>query len=65
MPMPVTRPMRHNVTTASQQALPRSGSPSVRLPPSQGVQLPYGQGVLHTVKDPGHVVPMPKRAAVT
>ena len=57
MPMPMTRPINHTGVLQPRDALARGGTPTVNLPPSNGQTLPYGQGVVHTVKDPTHVVP--------
>lgn len=63
MPLPVTRPIQNNVTTMTPATLDRSGpsAPDLALPPSNGVAMPYGQGTLHTVKDPAQVVPTPSK----
>lgn len=62
MPMPVTRPFNSNQTEDKSAALHRpSGAPTVTLPPSNGMALPYGQGVVHTVKNPAHTVPTPSK----
>lgn len=69
MPMPFTRPVTHKGTVHTPAALHRpAASPDLALPPSNGTALPRGAGVLHTVKNPAHQVPMTPRvtpAAVT
>lgn len=58
MPLPVTRPMTPTGTVFQQGTLNRPAGPAaLSLPPSNGVSLPYQQGIVHTVKDPRHVVP--------
>lgn len=58
MPMPVTRPIEPGyVTWQPQGQLFRPASPGMALPPSNGVTIPNGGGVLHTVVKPEHIIP--------
>lgn len=59
MAMPFTRPLRKSVTSHAPGTIARGATPTVTLPPSQGVRLPYGQGIVHTVKNPKHRVTAP------
>ena len=63
MPIPVTRPFNVNQTAYAGKTLPRGPQPGLSLPPSNGVQMPQGGPVMHTVKNPAHQVPTRTRVA--
>jgi hypothetical protein len=57
MPMPFTRPIVVTQTAHTPGTYPRRPGAALALPPSNGVKLPRGGPVVHTVKNPAHVVP--------
>jgi hypothetical protein len=61
MPLPFTRPINHTAVAQDRDALARGNAPDLNLPPSNGQSLPFSQGIVHTVKNPGHQVPTRSR----
>lgn len=66
MAMPMTRPIQPSLVSIPPNGqLARSPAPTMALPPSNGVRMPYNQGVVHTVKNPSQVVASPVPARVS